>query len=74
MHDIGRLLLTLGIILCVIGAAVLLFARLGVPLGRLPGDLRWQGRNWSVSVPIMTSLLLSIGLSVLMFLISRVRR
>lgn len=74
MHDLGRLLLTLGIFLCVAGAAVLLVARLGIPLGRLPGDMRWQGRNWSVSFPLVTSLLLSVGLSLLLYLVNRIRR
>lgn len=74
MHDIGRLLIFAGIFLCVAGAAVLLFARLGIPLGRLPGDMNWQGRNWRVSFPLMTSLLLSAGLSLLMYLLSRLKR
>ena len=71
MQDIGRLLLFAGLILCAAGAAVLLFGRLGIPLGRLPGDMKWQGRNWSISFPLMTCLLLSIGLSLMMYLISR---
>lgn len=71
MQDLGRLFLFAGIILCVAGAAILLFGRLGIPFGRLPGDLNYQGRNWRVSFPLMTSLLLSIALSLVMYLINR---
>jgi hypothetical protein len=74
MQDLGRLLLGAGLLLCVLGAAVLLFGRMGVPLGRLPGDMNWRGRGWSVSFPLMTSILLSIVLSLLFYLFGRIRR
>ena len=38
------------------GVVVLVLARLHVPLGRLPGDFKWQGRGWSVSFPLATSI------------------
>lgn len=73
MPDLSRLLITLGIVLLVAGLLVALLARLHLPIGRLPGDLNWRGRNWSVSVPLATSLLLSIALSLLFWLINRFR-
>ncbi len=48
--------------------------RLGLPLGRLPGDLSYRGRNVRVFAPLGTSLLLSVLLSLVLFLISRWRR
>jgi len=74
MQDLGRLLLGAGLLLCVLGAAVLLFGRIGVPLGRLPGDMNWRGRGWSVSFPLMTSILFSVILSLLFYLFGRMRR
>jgi len=74
MQDLGRLLLGAGFLLCVLGAAVLLFGRIGVPLGRLPGDMNWRGKGWSVSFPLMTSILFSVVLSLLFYLFGRMRR
>ena len=69
MPDLSRLLITLGIVLFAAGLLIALLARLHLPVGRLPGDLSWRGRNWSVSVPLATSLLLSLVL----WLINRFR-
>ncbi len=74
MQDLGRLLLAAGVLLLVAGAAVLLLARMGLPLGRLPGDMTWRGRGWQVSFPLMTSILLSVVLSLVMYLLGRFRR
>ncbi len=74
MQDLGRLFLGAGLLLCVLGAAVLLFGRIGVPLGRLPGDMNWRGKGWSVSFPLMTSILFSVVLSLLFYLFGRMRR
>ncbi|WP_260177853.1 DUF2905 family protein [Tunturibacter empetritectus] len=48
--------------------------RLNLPLGRLPGDLSWHGRVWSVSFPIATSILISVLLSLLLWFVGRLRR
>ncbi len=60
--------------LVVVGVVVLVLARLQVPLGRLPGDFKWQGRGWSVSFPLATSILLSVVLSLLFWIVGRMRR
>jgi len=70
MSDFGRLLISLGFLLVVIGLAVLLFARFNVPLGRLPGDFSWKGSNWSISFPLMTSIILSIVISLILWAIN----
>jgi hypothetical protein len=45
-----------------------------VPLGRLPGDFSWRGRGWSVSFPLMTSIVLSVVLTGILWLIGWLRR
>jgi hypothetical protein len=70
----GKALLGLGLLLALIGALVLLAARIGLPLGRLPGDISYKGKNFSVYVPLGTSLLISIVMSVILYLFSRFRR
>ena len=74
MSDLGRILILLGLLLVAIGIAFILLNRLNVPLGRLPGDLSWRGRGWSVSFPLASSLLISVVLSLLLWVISRFRR
>jgi hypothetical protein len=48
--------------------------RLGLPLGRLPGDIAYRGKHVSVYFPIGTGILLSVVLSVILYLISHFRR
>ena len=74
MNDLGRLLIGLGFVLLIAGGLLLLLGRTGVPLGRLPGDISYRGKNLSVYVPLGTSILLSIVLSLVFYLLSRFRR
>lgn len=74
MAELGKALLGLGVLLVVVGGALLLAGRFGVPLGRLPGDISYRGKNVSVFFPLGTSILLSVVLSVIFYLISRFRR
>ena len=73
MSDMGRILVFLGVILVVAGLVVIGLARLHLPLGRLPGDLSWRGRGWSVSFPIVTCILLSVIISLILWAIGRFR-
>ncbi|WP_260740837.1 DUF2905 domain-containing protein [Tunturiibacter lichenicola] len=74
MYDFGRTLIFLGILLVLVGVVLLGLNRLHLPIGRLPGDLNWRGRGWSVSFPLATSILVSVVLSVLLWIIGRMRR
>lgn len=74
MADLGKALLSLGLLLVVVGAVLMLAARFGVPLGRLPGDFSYRSKNVSFFFPLGTSILLSVVLSLILFLISRFRR
>ncbi len=73
MHDLGRTLIVLGLLLVVVGAVILGLNRL-LPLGRLPGDFAWRGKGWSVSFPLAASVILSILLTALLWVIGRLRR
>jgi Protein of unknown function (DUF2905) len=74
MNDLGRLLIGLGLLLLLSGGLLLLLGRTGIPLGKLPGDISYRGKNVSVYIPLGTSVLISILLSLVLFLISRFRR
>ena len=74
MVEIGRLLVFVGIALVLIGGIVMLLGRTGLPLGRLPGDIVYRGKNTTFYFPLATCILLSIVLSVILFLVSRFKR
>ena len=74
MAELGRLLVVLGIALVVIGGIVMLLGRTGLPLGRLPGDIVYRGKNTTFYFPLASSILISVVLSIVLFLIGRLRR
>lgn len=74
MNDLGRLLIGLGLVLLIAGGLLLLLGRTGIPLGKLPGDISYRGKNMSVYFPLGTSILLSVLLSVIFYFLSRFRR
>ena len=74
MNDLGRMLIGLGFLIAAVGAAILLLGRFGLPLGRLPGDLSWRGKHTTVYFPLGTCILLSVVVSVVWYVLSRIRR
>ncbi len=74
MENFGRYLILGGVLLILIGGGFYLAGRLGLPLGRLPGDIRIEGKNGSFYFPIVTSLVLSLVLTVLLNVIIRLFR
>ena len=74
MNDLGRILIGLGAVLLVAGVLMVLLGRTGIPFGRLPGDVAYRGRRFSFFAPLGTSLLLSLLLSFILFLLGRFRR
>jgi hypothetical protein len=74
MADFGKVLALLGVILAVAGMVMVLLGRTGLPLGRLPGDFLYRGKNTTFYFPLATSLLLSVVLSFVLYLIGRFRR
>ncbi|HSF33257.1 MAG TPA: DUF2905 domain-containing protein [Candidatus Tectomicrobia bacterium] len=69
-HELGKLLLWVGSILLIIGAVIILVGK--IPwLGRLPGDIYVERRNFTFFFPLTTSILISIILSFVLYLLSR---
>jgi hypothetical protein len=68
---VGRTLIVLGVILIVAGLLFNLGARLPIKLGRLPGDIVVRGKNSVFYFPVVTSLLISLLLTAVMWLIGR---
>ncbi len=68
---LGKGIVVLGVVLVVVGGLIWLLGRTGLPLGRLPGDLRIEGEQVSCYVPIVSMILLSIVLTVVLNIIVR---
>ncbi|HEY2980991.1 MAG TPA: DUF2905 domain-containing protein [Anaerolineales bacterium] len=71
MENISRYLVIAGLVLIVLGGLFWLGGRIGLPLGRLPGDIRIDGGSGTFYFPIVTSILLSVVLTVILNLIAR---
>jgi hypothetical protein len=68
---VGRLLIGAGILLVIAGLLIVAGDRLGIHLGRLPGDIRIEGRRGGFYFPIVTCLLISVILSIVSWLFTR---
>jgi Protein of unknown function (DUF2905) len=74
VREFGRLFLILGAVLAGIGGLLYFSGKLPFRLGRLPGDISWQGKNGSIYFPVVTCIVLSVILSALFWLVSWLRR
>ncbi len=74
MAELGKLLLIIGAMLLVVGFLFVLLGRTNLPIGRLPGDIIYRGKNTTFYFPLATSILLSLVLSVLLYVIGRLKR
>ena len=72
--EMGRTLVIAGLVLVAVGLMVMLLGRLGLPLGKLPGDISYRGKHDTVFAPIGTCLLLSLVLTLVMWVIGHWRR
>jgi ABC-type Fe3+ transport system permease subunit len=68
---LGRMLITIGVVLVGMGLLFSFGARLPFRIGRLPGDIYIQGKNSSFYFPLATCIVLSILLSVVMWIVRK---
>ena len=70
MSDLGRVLIVLGLVLAATGVALTFAGR--VPwIGRLPGDVQIQRGSWTFYFPLATSVLLSVALTLILWIVGR---
>jgi hypothetical protein len=72
--DLGKVLVFLGAAIVVVGLVFVLLGRTNLPLGRLPGDIVYRGKNTIFYFPLATSIVISVVLSVLMYFIGKLRK
>ncbi len=68
------MLITIGCLLILAGFVLVIAGRYSLPLGRLPGDMNFRGQDWQVSVPLGSSIVLSLLLSAVFYILSRLQR
>jgi hypothetical protein len=73
-RELGKVLIFFGVFLVLVGVFFYFGGKLPFRLGRLPGDMVHQGEHTTFYFPMVTCLLLSVGLSLLFWLLSRFRR
>jgi hypothetical protein len=71
MADLGKLLLMLGGVIILIGAVLVFAGCFNLPLGRLPGDITYRGKNSSFYFPLTTCIIVSVVLSLVLWLIGK---
>jgi len=74
MSEFGKLLIGLGALIVAVGLVLMLLGRTNLPLGRLPGDIVYRGKHTTVYFPLATSILISVVLTVVLYVVSRWRR
>lgn len=71
METLARYLMIAGILIFLIGGGIYLAVKFGIPLGRLPGDIRIAGENGGFYFPLTSSILVSVVLTILLNLVIR---
>jgi Protein of unknown function (DUF2905) len=73
-RELGKLLLVIGVVLVGAGALLVFGVKLPFRLGRLPGDIAYQGRSGSFYFPIVSCILASIALTLIFWIVNFFRR
>ena len=68
---LGKWIILVGLGLALLGGVIWLVGKTGLPLGRLPGDIRIERGGFSFYFPLATSILISIGLTILLNVLAR---
>ncbi len=71
-QQIGKWLISVGIIIALVGGVIMILGRIG--LFKLPGDLELGSKNWRIYLPIASCILISIVLTIVLWLINYFRR
>jgi len=74
MGDLGRMLVFVGGLLLVVGLVIILAGKVNLPIGRLPGDIVYRSKHTTFYFPLMTSILLSVVLSLVLYVVNRMHR
>ena len=71
MESIARYLMIGGFVIFLIGGGIYLSTKFGIPLGRLPGDIRIEGENSSFYFPVVSSIVVSVVLTIVINIVMK---
>jgi len=74
MSELDKVFVVAGTIFIGAGLVLMLVGRTHLPIGRLPGDIVYRGKNTTFYFPLATSILISVVLSALLYVVGRMRR
>lgn len=74
MSDLGKLLILAGVVLVVAGVVFTLIGKVNLPLGKLPGDIVYRGKHTTVYFPLATSIIVSVLLTLLLYVVGKWKR
>jgi len=69
--EFGKILVFFGLLIALFGVVLIFAGRMHVPIGRLPGDIVYRGKNTSFYFPLATCIVLSVVLSLVLYLVGR---
>lgn len=72
MSDLGKILIAVGGLFVIFGLILMFGGRFHIPIGRLPGDIVYRGKHTTFYFPIVTSIILSILLSLVLWFFGRI--
>lgn len=73
VQGLGKLLLVTGLVFVLVGAGLMFFDKIPF-LGKLPGDISIKREGFHIHIPVMTSIVLSVLVTVILWLVSYFRR
>jgi Protein of unknown function (DUF2905) len=71
--ELGKTLVFLGLVIVVMGGVLLVAGRAHLPIGRLPGDIVYRGKHTTFYFPVVTSILLSVVLTLVLYFVGKIR-
>ena len=74
MTELGKIFMVFGAVLVAAGLALTVLGRMNLPLGRLPGDFVYRGKHTTFYFPLATSVLVSVVLSIVLYVVGRLRK
>lgn len=73
VSELGKMLVLFGLLVAVAGLIFIVMGRMHLPIGRLPGDIVYRGRHTTFYFPLATSILLSVVLTLVLWVVGRIR-
>jgi preprotein translocase subunit SecY len=69
--EFGKILVFVGVLIALFGIVLIFAGRMHLPIGRLPGDIVYRGKNTTFYFPLATCIVLSVVLSLVLYLVAR---